>query len=57
MNDQARQPDPSDAQEPRDLYHGPRGTSVKILNRVDRTDSYLDKLLDVELKSDRKSVV
>jgi 16S rRNA (cytosine967-C5)-methyltransferase len=51
MNDQARQPEPPDVQEPRDLYHGPRGTSIKILNRVDRTDSYLDKLLDVELKS------
>ncbi|MBI5477028.1 MAG: 16S rRNA (cytosine(967)-C(5))-methyltransferase RsmB [Ignavibacteriales bacterium] len=33
------------------LYAGPRGTAVKILNRVERTDSYLDKLLDVELKS------
>jgi 16S rRNA (cytosine967-C5)-methyltransferase len=32
------------------LYAGPRGTAVKILNRVERTDSYLDKLLDVELK-------
>jgi 16S rRNA (cytosine967-C5)-methyltransferase len=33
------------------LYAGPRGTAVKILNRIERTDSYLDKLLDVELKS------
>ena len=33
------------------LYAGPRGTAVKILNRVERTDSYLDKLLDAELKS------
>lgn len=33
------------------LYAGPRGTSVKILNRIERTDSYLDKLLDVELRS------
>ncbi|MBI5020869.1 MAG: 16S rRNA (cytosine(967)-C(5))-methyltransferase RsmB [Ignavibacteriales bacterium] len=33
------------------LYAGPRGTAVKILNRVERTDSYLDKLLDVELRS------
>ncbi|MDI6766176.1 MAG: 16S rRNA (cytosine(967)-C(5))-methyltransferase RsmB [Bacteroidota bacterium] len=32
------------------LYAGPRGTAVKILNRVERTDSYLDKLLDAELK-------
>jgi 16S rRNA (cytosine967-C5)-methyltransferase len=33
------------------LYAGPRGTAVKILNRIERTDSYLDKLLDVELRS------
>jgi 16S rRNA (cytosine967-C5)-methyltransferase len=33
------------------LYAGPRGTAVKVLNRVERTDSYLDKLLDAELKS------
>lgn len=38
--------------EPRpNLYSGVRGTAVKILNRVERTDSYLDKLLDAELKS------
>lgn len=33
------------------LYGGPRGTAIKILNRIERTDSYLDKLLDSELKS------
>lgn len=33
------------------LYQSVRGTAVKILNRVERTDSYLDKLLDSELKS------
>ncbi|HYQ86797.1 MAG TPA: 16S rRNA (cytosine(967)-C(5))-methyltransferase RsmB [Bacteroidota bacterium] len=33
------------------LYSGPRGTAIKILNRIERTDSYLDKLLDVELRS------
>ena len=33
------------------LYEGPRGTAVKILNRVERTDSYLDKLLDTELRA------
>ena len=40
-----------EVQEHRTLYYGPRGTAVKILNRVERTDSYLDKLLDVELRS------
>jgi 16S rRNA (cytosine967-C5)-methyltransferase len=33
------------------LYAGPRGTAVKILNRVDRSDSYLDRLVDAELRS------
>ncbi len=40
-----------DVQEIITLYGGPRGTAVKILNRIERTDSYLDKLLDAELKS------
>jgi 16S rRNA (cytosine967-C5)-methyltransferase len=35
----------------RNLYDGVRGTAVKILNRVERTDAYLDKLLDSELRS------
>ncbi len=34
----------------KNLYVGPRGIAVKILNRVDRTDAYLDKLVDVELR-------
>jgi 16S rRNA (cytosine967-C5)-methyltransferase len=33
------------------LYRGPRGTAVKILNRVDRSDSYLDRLLDGEMRT------
>lgn len=32
------------------LYKGPRGLAVKILNRIERTDAYLDKLLDYEFK-------
>lgn len=35
----------------RTLYESVRGTAVKILNRVERTDAYLDKLLDAELRS------
>ena len=35
----------------KDLYEGVRGLAVKILNRIERTDSYLDKLLDHEMKS------
>lgn len=43
----------TEIQEPRKhtLYEGVRGTAVKILNRVERTDAYLDKLLDNELRS------
>lgn len=33
------------------LYVGPRGTAVKILNRVERSDAYLDRLLDAEMRS------
>jgi 16S rRNA (cytosine967-C5)-methyltransferase len=33
------------------LYQGVRGHAIKILNRVDRTDAYLDKLLDIEIKN------
>ncbi len=36
----------------RSFYEGVRGVAVKILNRVERTDAYLDKLLDNELRSD-----
>jgi 16S rRNA (cytosine967-C5)-methyltransferase len=38
-------------EERKQLFSGVRGTSVKILNRVERTDSYLDKLLEAELRS------
>lgn len=34
-----------------DLYKGVRGIAVKILNRIDRTDAYLDKLMEHELKN------
>ncbi len=33
------------------LFHGARGLAVKILNRVERTDAYLDKLVNNELRS------
>lgn len=33
------------------IYEGVRGTAIKILNRIERTDAYLDKLLDTELRS------
>ncbi|MBZ0181675.1 MAG: 16S rRNA (cytosine(967)-C(5))-methyltransferase RsmB [Melioribacteraceae bacterium] len=37
------------------LYSGVRGAAVKVLNRIDRTDAYLDKLLDIELKNSELS--
>jgi len=33
------------------LYDSAREVAVKVLNRIERTDSYLDKLLDFELKN------
>ena len=37
------------------LYAGVRGLAIKILNRVDRTDAYLDKLLEIEIKNSELS--
>ncbi|MBU1097270.1 MAG: 16S rRNA (cytosine(967)-C(5))-methyltransferase RsmB [Bacteroidetes bacterium] len=33
------------------LYEGVRGLAVKILNRIDRTDAYLEKILEIEIKN------
>jgi 16S rRNA (cytosine967-C5)-methyltransferase len=53
MSETGTQPHPeaSRRQDQRPLYCGARGTAVKVLCRVERTDSYLDKLLDNELRS------
>jgi 16S rRNA (cytosine967-C5)-methyltransferase len=40
-----------DAHQVVDLYEGVRGLAVKILNRVERTDAYLEKLLDHEMRN------
>ena len=34
------------------VYDGARGTAIKILNRVGRSDAYLDRLIDRELRGD-----
>ncbi len=39
----------------KDLYLGVRGLAVKILNRVERTDAYLEKLLDNEMRNSELS--
>lgn len=38
-----------------DLYSGVRGLAVKILNRVERSDSYMERLLENEMKSSELS--
>ncbi|MBT8378368.1 MAG: 16S rRNA (cytosine(967)-C(5))-methyltransferase RsmB [Ignavibacteria bacterium] len=40
-----------EAHEIKDLYQGVRGLAIKILNRIDRTDAYLERMLDSEMKS------
>ena len=35
----------------KELYQGVRGLAVKILNRVERTDAYLERLLDNEMRN------
>jgi len=37
------------------LYQGVRGLAIKILNRIDRTDAYLDKMLHLEIKNSELS--
>ncbi len=38
-------------EETEDLYRGVRGIAVRILTRVERTDAYLDKLLESEMRN------
>lgn len=35
------------------IYQGPRGLAVKILSRIDRSDSYLDKLVDAAIRNNQ----
>ncbi len=55
MDDQTQEQIAPTPRERPGLYTGSRGTAIRILNRVERTDSYLDKLLDAELKSSELS--
>ena len=34
------------------LYQGARGAAIRILSRFERSDSYLDKLLEHELRTE-----
>ena len=42
---------PGESRAADNLYTGPRGSAVRLLNRVERSDAYLDRLLDAELRS------
>jgi 16S rRNA (cytosine967-C5)-methyltransferase len=50
MNGPPTEPDVQERREHRTLYAGVRGAAVRILNRVERSDSYLDRVLDAELR-------
>jgi 16S rRNA (cytosine967-C5)-methyltransferase len=51
MNDTPRQEELQEAPDAGLLYRGARGVAVRVLNRVERTDSYLEKVVDAELRS------
>jgi 16S rRNA (cytosine967-C5)-methyltransferase len=50
MNGSTTKPEVKALSEPRNLYAGVRGAAVRLLNRVERSDSYLDRVLDAELR-------
>jgi 16S rRNA (cytosine967-C5)-methyltransferase len=43
---------PQENIQPAGAYTGARGVAVKILNRFERSDAYLDRLIDAEMSSD-----
>lgn len=51
MNGPATETEVQDRTEQRTLYAGVRGAAVRLLNRIDRSDSYLDRVLDAELRN------
>ncbi len=51
MNGQTPEPELQERPERRTLYAGVRGVAVRLLNRVERSDSYLDRVLDAELRT------
>jgi 16S rRNA (cytosine967-C5)-methyltransferase len=50
MNESAPEAGVQERNERRNLYQGVRGAAVRLLNRVERSDSYLDRVLDAELR-------
>lgn len=51
MNGSTTDTELKERSEHRTLYAGVRGTAVRLLNRIERSDSYLDRVLDAELRS------
>ena len=51
MNGSTTEAEIQERGEQRPLYAGVRGAAVRLLNRVERSDSYLDRVLDAELRS------
>lgn len=51
MNGSASETETRERPEHRTLYAGVRGTAVRLLNRIERSDSYLDRVLDAELRT------
>ncbi len=51
MNGSTTETEVPERTEQRTLYEGVRGVAVRLLNRIERSDSYLDRVLDAELRS------
>jgi 16S rRNA (cytosine967-C5)-methyltransferase len=51
MNGSTIETELKERSEHRTLYAGVRGTAVRLLNRIERSDSYLDRVLDAELRT------
>jgi 16S rRNA (cytosine967-C5)-methyltransferase len=51
MPEQTTVTEPQERDARRTLYAGVRGTAVRLINRIERSDSYLDRILDAELRS------
>ena len=51
MNGPTTDTEVKERSEQRTLYEGVRGAAIRLLNRVERSDSYLDRVLDAELRT------
>jgi len=52
LTDDTRMPDEVNiSTQVKGIYGGPRGAAIAVLNRIERSDAYLDKLLEIEMKA------